>query len=87
MPNDNAQLPPTIHLGYLQDETVIAHVRHAKESIRFVGPGFSLPVAKVLVELWRELGSKAVDVSPLPKVHLYFNDATEALERFENFAS
>ena len=62
MPNDNAQLPPTIHLGYLQDETVIAHVRHAKESIRFVGPGFSLPVAKVLVELWRELGSKAVEV-------------------------
>jgi hypothetical protein len=28
MPNDNAELPPTIHLGYLPDEIIVAHLRH-----------------------------------------------------------
>ena len=62
MPNDNAMLPPTIHLGYLPDEDIVAHLRRARESIRFVGPGFSLPVAKELTERWYELGSGAVEV-------------------------
>ena len=62
MPNDNALLPPTIHLGYLPDEMVIDHLRRAKESIRFVGPGFSLPVAKELAEQWYRYGPETVEV-------------------------
>lgn len=62
MPNDNALLPPTIHLGYLPDETVIAHLCRARESIRFVGPGLSTTVARVLTERWHDLGSTAVEV-------------------------
>ena len=70
MPNDNALLPPTIHLGYLPDDMVIAHVRRARETIRFVGPGFSLPVAKELTERWYELGSGAVEVVIDPDAEL-----------------
>lgn len=62
MPNENAFLPPTIHLGYLPDDLVIAHLNRASESIRFVGPGLSAPVAKVLTERWLELGPGAVEV-------------------------
>jgi len=46
MPSDNALLPPTIHLGYLPDKMVIAHLRRARETIRFVGPGFHCPLQK-----------------------------------------
>jgi hypothetical protein len=38
MNNDNALLPPTIHLGFIPDGHVIALLRRAKESIRFAGP-------------------------------------------------
>src|SRR3954471_9148619 len=62
MPNDNALLPPTIHLGYLPDEMVVAHVCRAEESIRFVGPGLPEPVAKELSRRWKELGPYAVEV-------------------------
>ena len=62
MPSDNALLPPTIHLGYLPDKMVIAHLRRARETIRFVGPGLSLSVAKELTKQWHELGSGAVEV-------------------------
>ncbi len=62
MPNDNALLPPTIHLGYLPDELVISHLARARESIRFVGPGLSEAVANVLAGCWQELGAFAVEV-------------------------
>jgi hypothetical protein len=62
MPNDNALLPPTIHLGYLPDEMVIAHLCRAEESIRFVGPGLPEPVARELSRRWKELGPHAVEV-------------------------
>jgi hypothetical protein len=62
MPNDNALLPPTIHLGYLPDEMVISHLARARESIRFVGPGLSVEVARVLAERWQNLGPGAVEV-------------------------
>jgi hypothetical protein len=39
MESDNTLLPPTIHLGHLPDEHVVALLRRAKESIQFVGPG------------------------------------------------
>jgi hypothetical protein len=62
MPNDNALLAPTIHLGYLPDELVISHLLRARESIRFVGPGLSDAVAAVLAERWAGLGPTAVEV-------------------------
>lgn len=62
MTKDNALLPPTIHLGYLTDEMVISHVRRAKETIRFVGPGLSLEVATQLRQRWLELGTTAVEI-------------------------
>jgi hypothetical protein len=62
MPNDNALLPPTIHLGYLPDEIVINHLARARESIRFVGPGLSALVARVLAERWQDLGRSKVEV-------------------------
>lgn len=62
MPNDNAFLPPTIHLGYLPDQLLIAHLVRAAESIRFVGPGLSRGVAKVLRERWYELGPDNVEI-------------------------
>jgi hypothetical protein len=62
MPNDNALLPPTIHLGYLPDELVISHLARARESIRFVGPGLSAATAHVLSERWQDLGPSAVEV-------------------------
>ena len=62
MPNDNALLPPTIHLGYLPDELVISHLRRARESIRFVGPGLSAAAADVLAECWHSLGPAAVEL-------------------------
>src|SRR5262245_35719402 len=62
MPNDNALLPPTIHLGYLPDDRIISHLRSARESIRFVGPGLSVVVARTLAERWNELGPGAVEV-------------------------
>jgi len=62
MPNGNALLPPTIHLGYLPDEHVISHLTHARESIRFVGPGLSVGAARVLTERWKDLGPFAVEV-------------------------
>jgi hypothetical protein len=48
--SDNALLPPTIHLGYLPDEHVIALLRRAKQSIRFIGPGLTAGAAKVFAE-------------------------------------
>lgn len=36
--SDNALLPPTIHLGCLPDEHVVALLGRGKESIRFVWP-------------------------------------------------
>jgi hypothetical protein len=62
MNNDNALLTPTIHLGYLPDGHVVAFLRRAKESIRFVGPGLAVTAAKVLAERWAELGPSAVEV-------------------------
>lgn len=62
MPNDNALLPPTIHLGYLPDELVVSHMVRANESIRFVGPGLSAAAARVLAERWQDLGAAAVEV-------------------------
>lgn len=62
MNSDNALHPPTIHLGYLPDEHVIALLRRAKASIRFVGPGLTVAAAKVLAERWKELGPSAVEV-------------------------
>jgi hypothetical protein len=62
MISDNALLPPTIHLGYLPDDAVIAHLRRAEESIRFVGPGLPEAVALVLSVRWKELGRDAVEV-------------------------
>ena len=62
MHNDNALLPPTIHLGYLPDELVINHLARARESIRFVGPGLSAAAANVLAERWQDLGALAVEV-------------------------
>ncbi len=62
MKSDNALLPPTIHLGYLPDEHVVALLRRAKESIRFVGPGLSIAAATVLAERWADLGASAVEV-------------------------
>lgn len=52
MPTDNALLPPTIHLSYLADDAIVAYLRRARESIRFVGPGLSSAVAKELKERW-----------------------------------
>ena len=62
MPHNNALLPPTIHLGYLPDEHIIALLRRARESIRFVGPGLPVAAAQVLAERWRLLGPSAVEV-------------------------
>src|ERR1700692_4326705 len=62
MPNNNALLPPTIHLGYLPDELVISHLARARESIRFVGPGLSAAAASVLAQRWQDLGAFAVEV-------------------------
>jgi hypothetical protein len=62
MPHDNALLPPTIHLGYLPDADVIAHLRRARESIRFVGPGLPTAAAHVLAERWKESGGCMVEV-------------------------
>lgn len=62
MNTDNALLPPTIHLGYLPDEHVIALLRRAQECIRFVGPGLTVAAAKVLAERWTALGPSAVEV-------------------------
>lgn len=62
MPNDNAFLSSTIHLGYVSDDFVIAHLKRANESIRFVGPGLSEVVAKVVAERWYALGPRAVEV-------------------------
>jgi hypothetical protein len=62
MLNDNALLPPTIHLGYLPDDELIAHVSRAKESIRFVGPGLSVAVARALAAHWSSLNPSAVEV-------------------------
>jgi len=62
MPHDNALLPPTIHLGYLPDADVIAHLRRARESIRFVGPGLPTAAAHVLAERWKEPGGCIVEV-------------------------
>lgn len=62
MKSDNSLLPPTIHLGYLPDGHVIALLRRAKESIRFVGPGLAVASAKVLAERWTELSPSAVEV-------------------------
>lgn len=62
MPNETVFLPPTIHLGYIPDETVIEYLSRARESIRFVGPGLSAPAARALVERWSHLGPNAVEV-------------------------
>ncbi len=62
MSSDSALLPPTIHLGYLPDERIIAHIARARESIRFVGPGLSAGAARVLAERWQDLGPFAVEV-------------------------
>jgi hypothetical protein len=62
MNNDNALLPPTIHLGYLPEEHVITLLRRAQECIRFVGPGLTVAAAKVLAARWTELGPSAVEV-------------------------
>jgi hypothetical protein len=62
MANDNALLPPTIHLGYLPDYTVLEYLARAKESIRFVCPGFSKDVAQCLSERWKDLGANAVEI-------------------------
>lgn len=59
---DNALLPPTIHLGYLTDDVLIAHVSRASESLRFVGPGMSLEAAKAFVTCWRRLPPDAVEL-------------------------
>jgi hypothetical protein len=56
MNSDNSLLPPTIHLGYLLDEHVIALLRRAQECIRFVGPGLTVAAAKVLADRWSALG-------------------------------
>ena len=60
MHDDNALLPPTIHLGYLTDDVLIAHVTRAKDSLRFVGPGMSLEAAKAFVTCWRRLPPDAI---------------------------
>ena len=62
MPNDNALLPPTIHLGHLPDERIIDHLARARENIRFAGPGLSAGAARVLAERWQDLGPFAVEV-------------------------
>jgi hypothetical protein len=62
MPNDNALLPPTVHLGYLPDKVVISHLARARESIRFLGPGLLTAAAHALAECWQQLGSSAVEV-------------------------
>jgi hypothetical protein len=60
MPNDNALLPATIHLGYLPDELVIGHLARARESIRFVGPGLS--AAARVVDIQAEFGVRTQSV-------------------------
>jgi len=88
MPNDNAFLPPTIHLGYVPDDLLIAHLKRASESIRFVGPGLSAAVAKVLSERWLELRPHAVEVvidSDPDVCRLGFGDG-EAIELLFNTA-
>lgn len=62
MISDGALLPPTVHLGYVPDEDVITLLRQAFKCIRFIGPGLTVAVAKVLVERWTSLGSDAVEV-------------------------
>ena len=62
MPTDNALLPATIHLSYLADDAIVAYLRRARESIRFVGPGLSSAAAKELKERWYDLGPGAVQV-------------------------
>jgi hypothetical protein len=62
MHDDNALLPPTIHLGYLTDDVLITHVSRARESLRFVGPGMSLEVAKAFVTCWRRLPPAAIEL-------------------------
>jgi hypothetical protein len=62
MANDNVLLPPTIHLGYLPDCTILGYLARAKESIRFVCPGFSKVVAQCLTERWKALGANAVEI-------------------------
>lgn len=54
MPNENALLPPTIHLGYLPDDQVIRCLNRARESIHFVGPGPSSAAACVLAGRWQD---------------------------------
>jgi hypothetical protein len=67
MPNDNALLPPTIHLGYLPDKVIIGHLARAYQSIRFIGPGLSEAAARMLVARWQDLGWPAVQQCPTCK--------------------
>jgi len=62
MHDDNALLPPTIHLSYLTDDVFVSHVARARESLRFVGPGMSLEVAKAFITCWQRLPPAAIEL-------------------------
>lgn len=62
MDDVNFLLPPTVHLGYLPDSTIISYIKRARTQLRFVGPGMSQSVAENLVLAWERLGRDAVQV-------------------------
>jgi hypothetical protein len=62
MPNEKVPLSPTVHLGYLTDDAFIDHVSRARKSIRFVGPGVSVKVARAFVTCWRQLPPAAIEL-------------------------
>ena len=62
MDDVNFLLPPTVHLGYLPDSTIISYIRRARTQLRFVGPARSQSVAENLILAWERLGRDAVQL-------------------------
>ena len=82
MPNDNALLPPTIHLGYLPDEQVMGYLKRTRERIHLVGPGLSVAAVRVLAERSQDrhpqtqsFGRYGNDVEPIQRMTYFRVDA------------